>query len=121
MDKKALPMAVGVLALSLMACNRNRYEVIERTEKQIPNFHQPGVHNKVHYVLLHDGRKSYATCDTADYDSLDPNARCSFRPLRTYECVLGDDRIEKARFPLSDLKCKDSDGHNVYLYVDKKE
>ncbi len=108
-------------AILLVACNRNKYEVIERSEREVPNFQAAGTHNEVHYVLLHEGHKIYATCDVFDLGQLDPNARCGFRPLRTYECALGDDRIEKATLPLSDLKCKDSDGHNVYLYVDKKE
>lgn len=107
--------------ISVVACHPNKYEVIERTENQAPDLVGTGSHTEVRYVLMHDGHKIYASCDTTTFDNLDPNGRCSFRPLRTYECVLGDDRIEKATFPQSDLKCKDSDGHNVYLYVDKKE
>jgi hypothetical protein len=53
---------------------------------------------------------------------LDPTATCGFRPLRTYECiVVPDSDFKEGKFPLSDLKCKDAEGHNVYLYVDKKE
>jgi hypothetical protein len=121
MDRKGVFTLLLASAFSLIACNKNRYEVVERTEKEAPNFQAAGTHTEVHYVLLHEGHKIYATCDVSSVSSLDPNARCGFRPLRTYECALGDDRIEKASFPQSDLKCKDADGHNVYLYVDKKE
>jgi hypothetical protein len=107
-------------AILLLACNRNKYEVIERTEDQVPNLEGTGTHAEVRYILLHDGHKIYASCDTSTFDNLDTNARCGFRPLRTYECFLGNIK-ETDPFPLSDLKCKDSDGHNVYLYVDKKE
>jgi hypothetical protein len=99
----------------------NRYEVIGRTQKDVPNFQQPGTHIAVDYVMMHEGHKIYATCDVTTVDNLDPNARCGFRPLHTYKCALGDDRIEKARLPQGDLICKDSDDHNVYLYVDKEE
>jgi hypothetical protein len=121
MGKKTLAVVIVVFGLSSSACNRNRYEVVERTEKEAPNYGRPGTHTAVTYVLLHDGHKIYVTCDTESIGSLDPNATCGFRPLRTYECMLQTDSLEKATFPLSDLKCKDSDGHNVYLYVDKKE
>jgi len=121
LDKTVLPIVVVAVALSLMACNRKKYEVIERTQKEVPNFQQAGTHIEVDYVLLHDGHKIYATCDVTTVDNLDPNARCGLRALRTYECALGADRIEKAQLPQGDLNCKDSDGHNVYLYVDKKE
>jgi hypothetical protein len=32
-----------------------------------------------------------------------------------------DGHLANTPGPLSDLKCKDADGHNVYLYVNKKE
>jgi len=35
--------------------------------------------------------------------------------------MIPTDNLEKATPPLSDLKCKDAAGHNVYLYVSKKE
>lgn len=115
-----LKVAPYILALTLMACNGNRYEVIERTNKEVANFQKAGTHSEIHYVLLHDGHKIYATCDFTDVKALDPHATCGFRPLRTYECVLG--RVTPhGDLPLSDLKCKDADGNNVYLYVDKKE
>jgi len=101
--------------------NSDTYDVVEREEKEVPNFQQPGTHSEVHYVLLHQGRKIYATCDFTTVDKMDPNARCGFRPLHTYKCALSDDRIEKARLPLADLICKDADDHSVYLYVDKEE
>ena len=87
----------------------------------MPNFQGAGTHTEVGYVLLHDGHKIYATCDTTTLSNLDPDATCGFRPLHTYECELRSDSIQKGGMPLSDLKCKDSDGHSVYLYVTKKD
>lgn len=117
-------IALGLCGLAcalLCACNRNSYEVIERSEKEVPNFMAEGTHNEVHYVLLHDGHKIYANCDVHDLNNLDPNARCGFRPLHTYQCELGSDSFKTGTMPMSDLKCKDADGNNVYLYVTKKE
>lgn len=113
----------GFLILLCVGCGaNNQYECIERTQKDVPNFQAPGTHTEVDYVLLHDGHKIYAACDVENISNLDPTARCGFRPLRTYECTLQTDSIEKATtLPLSDLKCKYADGHNVYLYVSKKE
>ena len=112
----------GFLILLCVGCGAtNQYECIERTQKDVPNFQASGTHTEVDYVLLHDGHKIYGACDVVNISNLDPTARCGFRPLRTYECTLQTDSIEKATFPLSDLKCKDGDGHNVYLYVSKKE
>jgi hypothetical protein len=111
-------------ALAFFAgCGTNdKYDVIERTQKDnVPNFQGAGTHTEVHYVLLHDGHKIYAECDWVNIGNLDPNATCGFRPTRTYSCVVPSDNIEKATLPLSDLKCKDGAGHNVYLYVSKKE
>ena len=116
---KFLPIFLAVLCIGCRA--NNKYECIERTEKDVPNFQTSGTHTEVDYVLLHDGHKIYAACDVANIGNLDPTARCGFRPLRTYECTLQTDSIEKVTFPLSDLKCKDADGHSVYLYVSKKE
>lgn len=101
----------------------NRYECIERVQKEVPNFQAKGTHVEVDYVLLHDGHKIYAACDLMTVDEPVSTASCGFRPLRTYECVVQPAAIEnaKASEPLSDLKCKDGDGHNVYLYVSKKE
>jgi hypothetical protein len=111
-------LALTVVAMLFsVGCDRNRYEVIERAEKDVPNFLEAGTHTEVDYVLLHDGHKIHASCDTTTLDSLDPQATCGFRPLRKYECRLGQD----GDLAHSDLKCKDADGHNVYLYVSKKE
>ena len=110
------------VALFVVACGtNNNYECIERTQKEVPNLLAAGTHTEVDYVLLHDGHKIYAACDVADIGNLDPDARCGFRALRTYECTLQPESIEKGKFPLSDLKCKDGDGHNVYLWVSKKD
>jgi hypothetical protein len=105
-----------------VGCGRNRYEVVERTQKDVPNFSGPGTHTEVDYVLVHDGRKIYAVCDTTTLDALDPQATCGFRLLRRYECSSGQNGdLWNAQLPVSDLKCKDADGHNVYLYVNKAE
>ncbi len=105
-----------------VGCERNRYEVVERTQKDVPNFQKPGTHTEVDYILVHKGHKIYAACDTTTLDALDPQATCGFRPLRKYECSSGQDGdLWDAELPLSDLKCKDADGHNVYLYVSKTE
>jgi hypothetical protein len=73
----------------------------------------------MHYILLHDGHRIYASCDSAVFASSDPDTTCGFRPLREYRCILGNDSIYHG--DSWDLKCKDADGHNVYLYVSKKE
>ena len=119
-NKTMLFILIGCSAIAV-SCNRNRYEVVERSEKEVPNFQAAGTHGEVHYVLLNGGHKFYTTCDYHDLDKLDPTATCAFRPLRTYECVLNNDPKEHDTGPLSDLKCKDDQSHNVYLYVDKKE
>ncbi len=114
----AVPVVAFVLFIA--GCHGKGYEVIERSQEEVPNFQAPGYHAQVNYVLLHEGHRIYASCDTLDY--LDPHATCGFRPLRSYECRLGQDGdLANAKGPLSDLKCKDADGNNVYLYVSKKE
>jgi Flp pilus assembly protein TadB len=105
----------------ITAVESNRYECIERSQKEVPNFQAAGTHTEVDYVLLHDSHKIYASCDVATLNNLDPTARCGFRPLRTYGCAVQTAAIEKTTGPLSDLKCKDGDDHNVYLYVTKKD
>lgn len=112
----------SVAVVFLVGCtSTNDYECIERTQKEVPNqtFEAAGTHTEVDYVLLHDGHKIYAICDLESVGDLDPTARCGFRPLRTYPCTLQSARIETG--PISDLKCQDADGHNVYLWVTKKE
>ncbi len=122
MIKKILLTAIVVVVSSFTACKGDsKYEVIERTQKDVPNYQSAGTHTAVDYVLLHEGHKIYASCDVADLSNLDPSATCGFRPLGKYECTVQTGNLEKAPLPLSDLKCKDADGHNVYLYVSKKE
>jgi hypothetical protein len=121
---KAETAILLLTAVLLVACGKgNQYECIERTQKEIPDYVGTGTHTEVNYVLLHDGHKIYASCDLTTVDNLDPTATCGFRPLRTYECQLQSDAIRHAKWsePLGDLKCKDGDGQNVYLYVSKKE
>jgi hypothetical protein len=119
--KFALLMLVIALSTFAVSCNRHKYEVVERSQKEVPNFQQAGTHSEVHYVLLHDGHKFYTTCDWENLNHLDPSATCAFHPLRTYECALNNDPKQEGPGPLSDLKCKDDQGNNVYLYVEKKE
>jgi len=108
---------VVLCVLCLVGCNRNSYECIERTEREVPNFFgKPGTHTTVDYVLLHSGHKIYATCDFETINNLDPKAGCGLRPLRNYYCTMSQNG--KA---LSDLRCIDANGGNVYLYVSKKE
>lgn len=115
-------LAAMVVMASFTACGSDsKYEVIERTQKEVPNFQNTGTHTAVDYVLLHEGHKFYTSCDVTTLNSLDPSATCGFLPLRKYECTIQTASLEKATWPLSDLKCKDGDGHNVYLYVTKKE
>ena len=108
---------VQLIAL-LAGCNRTNYELIERTEKLVPDFQGTGTHTQVNYVLAHDGQKIHATCDWKNFSNSDPDATCGFRMLRNYECTSG---FEGGTEHMWDLKCKDSNGHNVYLFVDKKE
>lgn len=97
----------------------SKYEVVERSQKPVPNFIAKGTHTEVDYVLSGTGHKYYASCDTATLDKLDPAATCALRILRSYVCVQPTDAEPKKA--LSDLKCTDDEGHPVYLYVSKKE
>ena len=116
--KTQIMLSLPIIA-TLGGCQDNRYEVTERSQKEVPNFMASGTHTEVDYVLLHDGHKYYAACDTTTLDKLDPTATCAFRVLRNYECVQPTENEPKKA--LSDLKCKDDEGHPVYLYVSKKE
>lgn len=110
----------GLTFITLTGCTRNGgYEVIERSEKLVPDFQGAGTHTEVGYVLSHDGHKIWATCDFARFHSSDPENTCGFRPLHTYSCVIGNDSINKG--DSWDLKCQDADRHNVYLYVSKTD
>jgi hypothetical protein len=113
-----------LICLTVAGCSSSKYEVIERSQRDVPNFMQPGTHTEVNYVLLHDGHKIYASCDTTTIDKLDQNATCGFRPLHMYDSELQSDSMSngmKSKLPTSDLKCKDADGYNVYLYVSKRD
>jgi len=113
----------AIAAITFLAgCSKNnQYECIERSENEVPDHFGPGTHTEEEYVLLHDEHKIYASCDVSRVNNLDPDATCGFRPLRTYKCKLQSDSIKKATLLMIDLKCEDGDGHNVYLYVRKKE
>ena len=114
--------AIAVIIIFPAGCGKNNQcECVERSEKEVPDHMGPGSHIEVEYVLLHDGHKIYASCDVSTVNNLDPDATCGFRPLRTYKCTVQSGSTEKATLPMSDLKCEDGDGRNVYLYVSKKE
>jgi len=107
-----------VLVLSFTGCTKSdEYEVIESTQNQVPNFQGAGTHTEVHLVLLNDSHKIYAACDANDWDHLNPTATSDFRPPPKYKYRLRP-AGEKTR---RDLRCKDADGNNLYLYVSKKE
>ena len=86
---------VTIALLILTGCNRDEYRVVERTQRLIPDA-SAGPHTEVGYVLAHNGRKIYATCDWSTVNNLDPKASCGLRPLRTYKCELGPDDIQNA-------------------------
>ena len=106
-----------ILLAALTSCSSDSYDVLERSQKEVPNLLHDGNHTEVLYVLKHDGHTIHAVCDAYEIS----NASCGFRPLHSYHCTLGDDRIGKATYPMGDLKCKDADGRDVYLYVDKTD
>lgn len=111
----------SLAVLFLVSCSaKTKYEVIERTQTLIPDAVE-GPHTEVHYVLLHDGHKIYAHCDVTTVNHMDPSAACGFRRLHSYDCEIQSDSMTNAKMPMSDLKCKDADGRNVYLYVTKKD
>jgi hypothetical protein len=124
-------VAIVALALSLTACNQNKYRVIERKDSYVDKKgHQVAEngytdlsydHDEVHFVLTHGGHKIYALCDLSTLDNLAPQASCALLSLRTYECVVGRADMLKAPMPLADLTCKDGDGRKVYLYVSKED
>ena len=100
-DRVRILIAVAVAALLAGCGSANKYEVIERSEKDVPNYHETGTHTQVDYVLLHDGHKIYASCDATSIGNLDPNATCGFRPLHKYECEVQSDSLQKAKMPLA--------------------
>ncbi len=119
MGKLSFFAVVASLGLFITGCTKsNEYEVVERSQREVPSFEAAGTHAEVSYVLLNDGHRYYATCDSKYVDHMDPEATCAFRILFRYQCRLGQQPGDKA---LSDLLCKDGDGHNVYLYVNKKD
>lgn len=113
-------LAVIIWAITILdGCNQQGYEVLERSEKEVSNFQGPGTHTEMDYVLLHDGHKIQASCDFERFASSDPESTCAFRILKSYPCASGRDSM--MRGDSWDLKCKDGDGQNVYLYVSRKE
>ena len=114
------PMRRAAIILAVLyytvACSRNTYECMERTEKKTPNFPQPGDYRFVDYVLLHNGQKIQATCDLKAVGRLDSAASCGLLPHQIYHCTT----LPSGKFP-ADLRCTDSEGKNVYLFVWKKD
>jgi hypothetical protein len=115
--RRVLAVAMIAVLVSFTGCTKSdEYKVIDRTEDQVPNFQGAGTHTEVNLVLLSDSHKIYASCDANDWDHLGATATSGFRPLRKYKYRLRQ-AGDKA---LSDLRCKDADGNNLYLYVSKK-
>jgi len=85
------------------------YELVERTQREVPNFQAAGRHYEIAYVQVHDGHRFYATCDATTVNTLDSTSSCALAVLRKYPCRLGKDG-DKA---MSDLVCKDQYGGNV--------
>lgn len=107
------------LVVGLSGCQNDKYEVIERSQKEIKNYDGSGTHDEVLYVLLHDGHKFYAACDYQEIDKIEPAATCALRILKTYKCAQPTEKSPQK--VMSDLTCVDDDGHPVYLYVNKKD
>lgn len=129
---RAIVAAYLLISLvQLSGCNRTGYRVVQRTDVYVDkNGHRVSDvyysdisydHEVVQLVLTHSGHKIHAECDLTTVDKMDKEATCGLRPLRTYACVIGKDNGWKDAGPLSDLTCKDAQGHNVYLYVSKEE
>src|SRR5580704_12305168 len=105
MPRVCLVPVIALLALSLTACNRNKYRVVERIDKyvdkqgrELSDRWYEGLsydHEQVVFLLTHRSHKIHASCDLSTLDKLDPNASCGLRPLRTYECVVGRDDVLK--------------------------
>jgi hypothetical protein len=116
--KRAL--IVLVLALSLAACNRNTYTVIERTNDS---------EYSVRVVLLHDGTKFHATCNNIKATA-DPNINehCNLHVGQTVKCQFFSDRLSLDAGGY-DLICGDdrrngkliTSGKNELLQVDKED
>jgi len=105
MIEKILFAAVAASVFSSIACNGDsKYECIERTQKEVPNFMREGTHTAVDYVLLHEGHKIYASCDTADLSNLDPSATCGFRPSQKVRMCLTDGQHGERNVPTQRLK-----------------
>jgi len=113
-----LYLIVFACALALAGCRDSRYELIERSEKVVPDFSGTGTHTQVGYVLLRDGHKFHATCDFARFRSSDPENTCRLEILHKYNCAIGRDGLSGDPW---NMKCLDYEGRNVYLYIDKKE
>jgi hypothetical protein len=123
---RALRVLAICLVLVFVAAGGRKYEVIERADRYLDkDGHQVSMnafdHEEILFVVKHSGHKIYASCDLSTLNNLDPNATCAVRPLREYECALGKADPMKDTGVLSDLTCEDSDGHKVYLYVNRKD
>jgi|GEM_PF-7086684 len=131
MPRLCVATIIALMTLLLIACNQNKYRVVERTDRyvdkqgrQVADTWYEGLsydHDEVIFVLSHGDHKIHAYCDLSTVNNLDPKASCGLRPLRAYECVLGPDDVWKATMPLADLICTDGGGRKVYLYVSKED
>jgi hypothetical protein len=110
-------LAVGVASIG---CGNQEYELIERSDHQVPNFRGgPGTHMEVLYVLYGNGRKVHASCDVERFASSDPSNTCRLMLMHKYSCEIGSDGLNEG--DLWNMRCKDFEGHNVYLYSDAEE
>jgi hypothetical protein len=87
----------------LMTCGSNqKHEVIERTEKDVPNYYGPATRAEVESVLARDEYTIFASCDTTTSNVPDADRTCGFAALNTYECGLQTKSLRKEKMRLGD-------------------
>ena len=101
-----------VLASLFLACTNNRYRCLERTQEYIFTENQSEPQFEIDYVMIHGNDEVSATCVTRQYAA----SSCTLRQSETYECVREWDADHTYN-----LRCKDEQGGNVYLYIRKTE
>ena len=100
-------------SLFLFGCTESGYRVVERRDRQ---------GGEVHLVLSKGDKKLHSVCDLSTLNHLDPSATCALRVGRNYQCEWGPEKIgADTPAPYYDIRCKDANGHSVYLYVNKEE
>lgn len=101
-----------MLASLFLACTNNQYKCLERTQEYIFTENQSGPQFEIDYVMLHGDDAISATC----VSRRDPASSCTLRKSENYECVREWDADHTYN-----LKCKDEQGGNVYLFIRKTE